>query len=193
MVTSRNVMSFVTLVTFIAAVAAGVTLLVISGGSGGPAVEILLPTTTPTPELMVYVSGEVASPGVYTLKRGDRVTDALITAGGASQGALLSCINLALRVKDEDQVHVPGPEEPCQSPTIAGSTEQDGKLDLNTASVEEFEALPGIGSVKAQAIVDYRGTSGPFLSTQQLIEVPGVGSVTYQGIEDLVYVEDGQP
>ena len=157
MFSPRVMASYVLVGLLIAAVSAGIALLVIDGKpGGGPGVEVFMPTPTTPPELKVNVSGAVSRPGVYAMKEGDRVLDAIAAAGGASAGARLPCVNLALRVRDEAHYHVPGPDEPCQPGLASTSAREDGRTDLNTATEGQLEALPGIGEVRARAIVDYR-------------------------------------
>lgn len=183
-------------VAAVAALSGGIAIVVVQNRSSGDAVEIVLPTHTPTPELKVYVSGSVASPGVYALMPGDRVVDALEAAGGPSEDADLECVNLALRVEDQGRYHVPTAEDGCK-PVLDGlATEQStgepqisgGLIDLNTASVDELKELPGIGAVKAQAIVDHRELNGPFTNIQQAMDVKGIGPATFNGMKDLVTV-----
>ena len=193
MVSIKTTSFYVLLALFIAALSAGTALLVREKWSGSPGVEILLPTTTPTPELKVYVSGAVAAPGVYGMKEGDRLEDALSAAGGATHDAQLSCINLAVRVRDEAQLHVPGTGEPCQPAFTAATTQDDSRIDLNTAAVEQLETLPDIGKVKAQAIVDYRERNGPSQSIYEVMDVRGIGPAIYEGIRNLVQVGGVSP
>ena len=179
----RNLAFYVLLALFIGALSAGITLLITDDGSNSPGIEILLPTVTASPVLKVYVSGGVQIPGVYTLKRGDRVEDAIQAAGGAVEGAQLSCVNLAVRVTDEAHFHVPDAGEPCESPTaVAVAQESGGKLDLNTATAQELETLPGIGEVKARAIADYWESNGGFGSPEDITLVTGIGFATLDGI-----------
>jgi len=112
------------------------------------------------------------------------------------QGAQLSCINLAARVRDGDQYHVPSTDDDCKpgisEPAAADLPEvaqqgQEGKIDLNSASAQELQALPGIGEVKANAIVTYRNQVGPFSSVEEVVEVHGIGPATLNAIADLVY------
>ena len=152
-----------------------------------PPLEILLPTTTavtPT-ELKVYVSGAVARPGVYTFRPGDRVVDAIDAAGGPMAGADLSRINLAAKVKDEQQIHVPKPGESFPQE----SSGQPQKININTASTKLLETLPGIGETKAQAIVNYREEHGDFKRIDDLVEVAGIGSSTYENLKNLITVD----
>ena len=134
-------------------VGAGVLVLRDSRSPGG--IEISLPPPTPVPsepqsgvQIMVYVSGEVVRPGVYRLDSERRIADALNAAGGPTAHADLDSINLALRLDDEDQVHVPAVGS-SKSAMVGSSgpsaSTAPGKLDLNTATVEELETLPGIG------------------------------------------------
>jgi competence protein ComEA len=178
----------------VAALSGAIALLVTGRGSGSPGVEIILPTPTSSPELRVYVSGAVARPGVYTMADGQRVSDAVDAAGGAGQDAMLSCVNLALRVRDEAHYHVPGAGEPCQAGAApSGETGPPAGIDLNSATVDELETLPGIGPARARAMVDYRERNGGFKSTQQVMEVPGIGPAIYENIRDLVYVGPSGP
>ncbi len=165
-------------------------------GSGSRGVEVRLPAPTPHPTLKVYVSGEVAAPGVYVVAPGDRVEDAVEAAGGALWGAQLSCVNLAARVRDGSQYHVPSVDDGCtpdvSEPTADDLPEgvdlgQESRIDLNSASAEELQALPGIGEVKANAIVAYRRDVGPFSSVEEVVEVRGIGPATLDAIADLVY------
>ena len=126
---------------------------------------------------------------VYTLFE-DTSIDA---AGGAAEGANLSCINLALRVRDEAHFHVPGKGEPCQAPSTSSTPEENDKIDLNTAAMEQLETLPGIGPAKAQAIIAYREMNGPFQSIEEITKVRGIGPAIYEGIRDLVWVSGVSP
>ena len=131
------------------------------------------------------------------MEEGERLADSLAAAGGATAEGQLSCVNLALRVQDEAHFHVPGPGEPCPvlseaegqalSTSTAGS-QGDTRIDLNTASEEDLKTLPGIGEVKARAIVGYRERNGPFQSIEDIIQVNGIGPAIYEGIRDLVRV-----
>ena len=194
MITVRTITYIVGLVLVIGLVSGAIALLVTQNRSGTPGVEILLSTVTPTPQLKVYISGAVAQPGVYDLKAGDRLVDALAAAGGANKDAQLSCINLALRVTDESHVHVPGADEPCRSPAEEASPgPEDNRLDINTASAAQLETLPGLCQVKARAIIDYRESTGPFQAVEELMNVNGIGLATYENIRDLVYVNGNSP
>ncbi|MFQ5860100.1 MAG: helix-hairpin-helix domain-containing protein [Dehalococcoidia bacterium] len=172
-------------VLLVVAVAGGVLLLV--NRSPGGAVEILLPTATPTPELKVYMTGAVVNPGVYTLQPSARLEDALEAAGGPTGDADLQRVNLAQQVRDEDAFHIPRVGEPLPTSTPQG---QDGRVNLNTASQAELEQLPDIGPVKAQAIIEYRETNGPFRRVEDLLLVPGIGPATLQQLRELVTVGD---
>ena len=182
MFSPKTVSSYILLALLVGAASAGIALLVDDRRAGSPGVEILLPTATPTPRLVVHVSGAVASPGVFSMKEGDRLEDAIAAAGGATTGARLSCVNLAVRVKDEAHFHVPGSDEPCQASSTATAERETSGLDLNTASTEQLETLPGIGEVKDQAIVGYRDRNGPFRATEEIMDVRGIGIATYEAI-----------
>jgi competence protein ComEA len=148
---------------------------------------------SPTPAtLFVHVAGWVRRPGVYELREGDRVIDAIHRAGGPKKGADLGGLNLAALLVDAQQVLVPrsAPAAPGGAvPTgEAPGTSGTALVNVNVASAEELETLPGIGEVLAATIIEYREENGPFTSVDQLIEVSGIGEVTLEEIRELVTV-----
>jgi competence protein ComEA len=157
--------------------AAGIIWLTASKPRGEPVT--LLPTST-SGALTVYVSGAVATPGVYTLPDGSRLDAAVQAAGGLLPGAEAEKINLAALLEDGQQIEVPG--------VIDTGHINAGRVDINTASASELDALPGIGPTTAQAIVDYRLQNGPFQFIQDIQKVPGIGPTTYDRIKDYITV-----
>ena len=117
--------------------------------------------------LVVDVAGAVESPGLVELRLGSRVSDAIDAAGGASADAVLDDLNLARKVTDGEQIRVPrvGEEDDATG----------GLVNLNSASAEELEQLPGVGPVLAQRIVADREANGPFAALEDLSRVAGVG------------------
>ena len=150
------------------------------------------PSVAPTPaSVIVHVAGWVASPGVYELPEGARVVDAVEEAGGARRGAELGALNLAAVLVDGQQVVVPrAGEAPAPAATVGGApgTTAGTLVNVNTATAEELETLPGIGEVLAATIVQHREEHGPFTSVDQLLDVSGIGEVTLEEIRDLVTV-----
>jgi competence protein ComEA len=141
--------------------------------------------------ILVDVAGWVRHPGVYEFHDGDRVIDAIEAAGGARRGAALDALNLAAPLADGTQILVPRGQASGSTgaaPAVGSGDLTSSKVNINSASAEELEALPGIGEVIAQEILDYRTTNGPFASVDDLIDVSGIGEVTLENIRDLVTV-----
>ncbi len=154
------------------------------------------------PTLKVYVTGDVANPGVYTLSDGDRVQDALQAAGGAMVDADLVKVNLAARVQDQMEINVPRKSaDPSVSPeptsgkakaqTTAVAPDASFpavrlKTNLNTATEPELDALPGVGPVTAQRIITYRSQNDPFKQIDDLKTAKLVNSSTFDKIKDLI-------
>jgi competence protein ComEA len=147
-----------------------------------------LDPATPTPaHINVYVSGAVYKPDVYALPLGSLVKDAVAKAGGATAEADLDHVNLALKLSDQMQVYVPRKGETVPSgktPTPALT----GPININTASVEELDRLPGIGPSIAQAIIDYRTANGPFKKIEDINDVKGIGDALFAKIKDSITV-----
>jgi len=152
--------------------------------------------TAPADSIAVHVTGAVTRPGVYTLPVGSRVKDALAAAGGFTTNADTLAVNQAERLADADMVVVPEKASPTQSPRSAGATgaarpatargdaarapkklrsPADGTVNINSASTEELQRLPGVGPAIAARIVAYRAQVGRFSSVDQLTEVSGIG------------------
>ena len=145
--------------------------------------------------LVVDVVGAVRRPGLYRLRKGHRVADAVARAGGATRKANLAAINLAAPLVDGTQVLVPhrvaiAGGAPAGSPSGTAASGSTGgaspPVSLSTATLEQLDGLPGIGPVTAQKIVDYRTENGPFASVDDLDAVPGIGPATIEDIRDLV-------
>jgi competence protein ComEA len=137
---------------------------------------------SPSPNVvLVDVAGWVRRPGVYQFPEGARIVDAIEAAGGARPGAALELLNLAAPLADGTQVLVvragAPPPPPASGATAApGAPGAPGALvNVNTAGATELEALPGIGEVIAQRVVDHRTANGPFASVEELLEVSGIG------------------
>jgi len=139
----------------------------------------LLPTVTGAP-LTVYVTGAVATPGVYRLPEDSRINDALEAAGGFAEGAERDRINLAEPVEDGMQIDIPG--------IVESARVDGGRVDINTATLDELDGLPGIGPTAAQAIIDYRQANGDFQVIQDIQNVPGIGATTFERIRDYITV-----
>ena len=176
----------VLLLLFLFALAGGIALLVQQGRPGG--VEVVLPTATPAPSVQVYVTGAVAEPGVYTLQDGALLRDAVDRAGGATESADLARVNLALHVQDQDHHHIPAVgEEVATAPSP--QADAPARTNLNQAGLAELMELPGIGEVRANAILEHRRLNGPFRSVDELVDVSGIGWTTLERLRPLVTVE----
>jgi competence protein ComEA len=145
------------------------------------------PSPAPPP-LVVDVAGWVRHPGVYQLEKGDRIIDALQAAGGAKSGADLRSLNLAALLQDAQQVLVPRRGSGGPAPGEGGAGSTGGKINLNTATLDQLESLPGIGEVIGQRILDYRQQHGPFHSVDDLLNVSGIGPSHLADVKDLVTV-----
>ena len=139
-------------------------------------------------EIMVHVTGAVATPGVYALHEGDRVVDAVEAAGGPSPDADLVTLNLARRVHDEDQVVVPRVGEQPTASQATSASANGAPIDINTASAAVLDSLPGIGEVYSNRIVDSRTANGPFQSTEDLVTRKLIPRATYEKIKLLITV-----
>lgn len=137
----------------------------------------------PGEEIRVYVTGAVQRPGVYPLQEGDRWIDALEAAGGPSEDADLTAINLARRAHDEDIIVVPRRGQRAVSGVV-----RPPLIDINTASEAELMTLPGIGEVRAGRIVRSRASDGPFTRTEELVERGLIPQSVYDEIKDMITV-----
>jgi len=180
----------------------------ITGGDG-----VAAQAATP---VVVHVMGAVARPGVVELVAGDRVVDAVAAAGGATDDAAVGALNMARVVGDGERILVPTPADveaglvpdPAAGPLPAGGgtpssaadgttnatgdgagvRDDQGRLDLNGATLADLEELPGVGPVIAERVIAWRDANGGFEAVGQLREVTGIGEKTFQSLADLVVV-----
>ena len=138
------------------------------------------------PKLFVHVVGAVRRPGLFRLKDGTRVADAVSRAGGPTRRADLSAVNLAAPLVDGQQVIVPRRGPGGMPAALAGTSAPGAKVSLASATVDQLDELPGIGPVTAEKIVDWRTTHGPFRSVDDLDDVPGIGPARIEQLRDLV-------
>ena len=137
--------------------------------------------------IVVDVAGAVHRPGLYRLRQGARVADALARAGGATRRADATAVNLAEPLVDGEQVVVP-PRAGAAAGAVgeSASSPHAPPVDLNTATAEQLDALPGIGPVTAEKIVAYRTAHGPFRSLAALDAIPGIGPTRIENLKGLV-------
>lgn len=165
-----------------------------------PGLTIITPTPRPTATvtvLLIDVRGAVAKPGVYTLPAGSRVQDALAQAGNLLPNAETRSLNFARKVNDGEQIYVPlvgevtvvAPAANKGIPSTLATKTPIGKININTATLEELDLLPGIGPAIGQRIIDYRNENGAFKQTEDLKKVRGIGDSVFGQIKDLITLQ----
>lgn len=137
-------------------------------------------------EIYVQVSGAVVSPGVYQLPLGSRVFQAVEMAGGLREDADFASVNQAKILTDGEQIYIyaVGEERELQSK----SPQDDGKVNLNTATAEDLMNLPGIGRSKADSIIAFREENGGFSSIEELMNIPGIKEGVFSKIKDHIKI-----
>lgn len=149
--------------------------------------------------IAVYLCGEVCKPGVYVLQAGSRLYQAVEEAGGLTANAQAEAVNLARILADSEQIYIPNISESIDqienetqnvisSAAAVPSASSDGLLNINQASESELMQLPGIGQVKAAAIVTYRNSNGPFSSIEEIKNVPGIKEAAFEKIKGMITV-----
>jgi len=164
---------------------------VVASTPSGEAV-VLRPVPTDKP-IVVHITGAVPRPGVYALPQGARIQDGISAAGGFLAEAEKTNINLAQNLEDGEKLDIPfvegaSPVLATPVPEVVSATSE--LVNINTASIAELDTLPGIGPTTAQKIIDYRDQNGPFLSTEDIINVSGIGPASYERLKDLISVGD---
>lgn len=159
-----------------------------SGDSPATGSATAKPGSGASATIFVHVVGAVERPGLFTLRDGDRVVDAVAAAGGFTDLADQAQVNLARFVSDGEQLVVPvvGASPPAVGAT--GAAISGGKVNLNTADLATLETLPRVGPAMAQRIIDWRTSKGRFSSVEDLMSVTGVGDKTFEQLKDLVTV-----
>lgn len=143
------------------------------------------PSPSSPPELIVDVEGKVKRPGIVTLPKGSRVIDAIKAAGGVKGKADTASLNLARKIDDGEQILVGvAPEAGPAGATGAPAT----KVNLNSATMDQLDELPGVGPVTAKSILDWRSKNGRFNKVEDLLDVKGIGQATLDDLRDLVTV-----
>jgi competence protein ComEA len=183
-----------------AVVAVVVVFRVLSGGGSDSSAVTVEPVpaarpggarAAPPPELLVHVAGEVRRPGVYRVPRGGRVHDAVQLAGGLTSRAEQAGVNLVARVTDGQQVVVPrrGAAGGGAAPVAGGSAGGAGpgaKVSLASATLEQLDAIDGIGPTLAKRILEYRDQHGGFRSVDELRQVDGIGEKRVESLREAV-------
>lgn len=182
----------ITLGVLVGLIASALILLISSPPRGEP----ILLVSQPTPDhITVFVTGAVHKPGLFSLPYGSRAADFIQAAGGMSSGADQSALNLAARMKDGDKLLVPFVPTPAPArlevlPSPAVPTPSPEKpLNINSATPEELDLLPGLGPAKATAIVTYREKNGDFKRIEDIQNVPGIGPSIFEQIKDLITID----
>lgn len=142
--------------------------------------------------MMADIKGAVNSPGVYKVEKGERVIDLVEKAGGLTEDADHSQVNFAMYVEDQMVVYIPKIGEESEiSPGITQpvTTTDSSKMNINKAGVDELDELPGIGPAKAETIIEYRDTNGPFKTIEDLKSISGIGEKTFDKLKDLITVK----
>ena len=149
-------------------------------------------STTQETVIFVDIKGEVKKPGVYQMKAGDRVKDALDAAGGLTEEADSQKVNLAKRLEDQMVIVVPKVGEEAEE-IPAGETRneatKEGKVNINTATVEELKTLKGVGEKKAEAIIEYRKKNGSFQTKEDLMKVRGIGKKLFESFQERIVTQ----
>ena len=149
-------------------------------------------STTQETVIFVDIKGEVKNPGVYQMKVGDRVKDALEAAGGLTEEADSQKVNLAKRLEDQMVIVVPKVGEEAEE-IPAGETRKEatkeGKVNINTATVEELKTLKGVGEKKAEAIIEYRKKNGSFQTKEDLMKVRGIGKKLFESFQERIVTQ----
>ena len=167
------------------------------GAPGGGAAAPSPTSSTTAAQLVVHAAGAVVVPGIHSVPPGSRVSDLLAAAGGAAPDADLDRVNLAAAVADGERVWFPRLGEEAEPPVVAGAggggtsggdAGSPAPIDLNAATAEELDTLPGVGPATAAAILEHRSTHGPFTSVEDLLDVPGIGEAKLEQLRDLVTV-----
>ncbi|MBN1994921.1 MAG: helix-hairpin-helix domain-containing protein [Anaerolineae bacterium] len=161
------------------------------------------PSASPTPAMVrVYVTGAVLKADVYVLPQSSIIKDAIIAAGGFAPEADPERINQALELKDQQQIHIPRQDEENPPPPVQGGANDNNpqetggsvsmagqRVNLNTATLDQLDTLPGIGPAIARRIIDYREKIGGFKNIEEITQVSGIGEATFAKIKDLTCVE----
>lgn len=138
-------------------------------------------------QVVVHIAGEVFEPGVYALRAGARVVEAIQAAGGETNFADMERLNLARQLVDGEQIRVPSILDTAENAVEETGSVADGKVNINKADEATLESLTGIGPVKAQAIVEYR-KAHPFSSIEEITSVSGIGEKTFEKIRDQITI-----
>ena len=150
-------------------------------------------STTQETVIFVDIKGAVKNPGVYQMKVGDRVKDALDAAGGLTDEADSQKVNLAKRLEDQMVIVVSKVGEEGAAAIPAGATSKEaakeGKVNINTATVEELKTLKGVGEKKAEAIIEYRKKNGSFKTKEDLMKVRGIGKKLFESFEERIVTQ----
>ena len=149
-------------------------------------------STTQEAVIFVDIKGAVKNPGVYQMKIGYRVKDALDAAGGLTGEADCQKVNLAQRVEDQMVIVVPKVGEEVTEIPAGGTSKEaakDGKVNINTATVEELKTLKGVGEKKAEAIIEYRKKNGSFKTKEDLMKVRGIGKKLFESFQERIVTQ----
>ena len=177
---------------FIGLLGGGILFLASSQPRGEPITLINPPTQAP---IMIYISGAVNKPGVYSIPPKARIQDAIDAAGGLKQDADTASFNMAAFLTDGEHIEIPIIQATTAVPFRSGNPfvqptniNTNPLININTASQAELESLPNIGPKTAQKIIAFRETNGPFDNISEIQDVPGIGPKTFESIKDLISV-----